>query len=358
MSLHTYFTRNMLIVIVVMVLLTGLTTCKKQSTPDPVSALSITDFETKLDDLRKQSNIPGMVGGIVRDGQVVWIRNYGYENIAQQKQVTNATIFHLASLTKTFASTVIIQLVKESKIDLNAPVSDYGVSLSESDTVRVIHLLTHTSEGVPGSHYKYNGDRYSLLSTVIQSASAATFHQLAAERITRPLGLQNTAPSDMQLAALDGFDTIRLKQNTAQGYGSNGIQTVDYPKGFSTAAGLISNIDDMLKYAAAFDGNLLLTDDLKAKVFSPMISNDGKTLPYGLGWFIQQMEGIKITWHYGYWVGMSSLIIRVPEKRLSFVLMANSDMLSAPYPLGNGDIWVSPYAKQFLKSFVLAGAKL
>jgi CubicO group peptidase (beta-lactamase class C family) len=121
---------------------------------------------------------------------------------------------------------------------------------------------------------------------------------------------------------------------------------------------MISNIDDMLKYAAAYDGNQLLTDELKLKVFSPMISNDGKTLPYGLGWFIQQKEGIEFDWHYGYWIGMSSLIIRVPGKKMSFVLMANSDMLSAPYPLGNGDIWVSPYAKEFLKSFVLAGAKL
>jgi hypothetical protein len=78
---------------------------------------------------------------------------------------------------------------------------------------------------------------------------------------------------------------------------------VDYPKIFSTAAGLISNIDDMLKYATAYDGNLLLTDDLKAKVFSPMISTtNGKTFPYGLGWFIQEKEGIKINWHYGYWV--------------------------------------------------------
>ena len=353
-----YFTRNLLIAPAILVLFTGFTTCKKQSLPDPVSAISIIDFETRLDNLRKKSNIPGMVAGIVRDGQVIWTMNYGYENIAQQKPVTNTTIFHLASLTKTFASTVIMQLVKENKIDLNAPVADYGITLTENGTVRVIHLLTHTSEGIPGSHYKYNGDRYSLLSNVIKYATAGTFHQLAAERITRPLGLENTAPSDMRLAALDGFDTTRLKQNTAQGYSSNGIQTVDYPKGFSTAAGLISTIDDMLKYAAAFDGNSLLTDDLKEKVFSPMISNDGKTLPYGLGWFIQQMEGIKITWHYGYWVGMSSLIVRVPEKKLSFVLMANSDMLSAPYPLGNGDIWVSPYAKEFLKSFVLAGAKL
>ncbi|MBC7873669.1 MAG: beta-lactamase family protein [Ferruginibacter sp.] len=351
-----YFAKNSVIALSMLVLFTGFTTCKKKI--DPVSAVSLADFETRLDDLRKESNIPGMVAGIVRDGQVTWTRSYGYENVAQKKLVTNATIFHLASLTKTFASTVIMQLVNENKIKLTAPVSAYGINLVESDTVRVIHLLTHTSEGVPGSHYKYNGDRYSLLSNVIQAATGKTFHQLAAERIMQPLGLENTAPGNMQFAVQDGFDTIRLKQNTAQGYGSNGIQAVDYPKNFSTAAGLISNIGDMLKYAAAFDGNLLLTDVQKAKVFSPMLSNSGKTLPYGLGWFIQQREGITINWHYGYWTGMSSLIIQVPAKKMSFILMANSDMLSAPWPLGNGDIWVSPYAREFLKSFVLAGAKL
>lgn len=47
-----------------------------------------------------------------------------------------------------------------------------------------------------------------------------------------------------------------------------------------------------------------------------------------------------------------------PFKKMTFILMANSDILSAPYPLGNGDICVSPYAKEFLKSFVLEGAKL
>ena len=351
------FTKNIFIAIVNMVLFTGFTTCKKQS-EDPVSAVSISEFETRLDGLRNQSNIPGMVAGIIKDGNTIWIKAYGSADIQRNIPVTSNTIFHLASLTKTFASTVIAQLISENKISLNDPVADYGVNLAERDTVRVIHLLTHTSEGIPGTNYKYNGDRFSLLSNVIQSATGETFHKLAKERIMQPLGLLYTAPRDMVLAAEDGFDTAGLRQNTAQGYNSNGNQMVAYPQGFSTAAGLISNINDMLQYAAAYDGNVLLTEDLKAKVFSPMISNSGKTLPYGLGWFIQQREGIKITWHYGYWVGMSSLIIRIPEKKLSFVLMANSDMLSAPYPLGNGDIWVSPYAKEFLKSFVLAGAKL
>jgi len=356
--LHFFHTKTRFVAVAILILIIGCTSCEKEPEPDPVSSASIEEFETRLDHHRLESNIPGMVAGIVRDGQVIWTKAYGYENVALQKAVTNSTIFHLASLTKTFASEVIIHLVDENSIDLNDPVSDYGITLEEDGVVRVIHLLTHTSQGVPGSQYRYNGDRYALLSNVIQSATGKSFDQQATERIMQPLGLQNTAPSDMHLAALNGFDTISLKQNTAQGYSSNGNQAVDYPKPFSTAAGLISNIDDMLIYAAAYDGYILLNDSLKEKVFSPMKANDGKTLPYGLGWFIQQREEIKITWHYGYWTGMSSLIIRVPEKKISFVLMANSDMLSAPYPLGNGDIWVSPYAKEFLKSFVLAGAKL
>ena len=182
---HTYFTRNIIIAIVIMVLLTG-SSCKKQSIPDPVSAASIGVFETRLDNLRTNSKIPGMVAGIVKNGQVFWTKSYGYENLAFQKPVTNATIFHLASLTKTFASTVIVQLAKENKIDLNVPVSNYGVTLSENGTVRVIHLLTHTSEGVPGSYYKYNGDRYSLLSNVIQSATGTIFHRHAKERTCLP----------------------------------------------------------------------------------------------------------------------------------------------------------------------------
>ena len=54
-----FSTRYTLIAIGILVLSTGFTTCKKQSIPDPVSAASISEFETRLDDLRKRSNIPG-----------------------------------------------------------------------------------------------------------------------------------------------------------------------------------------------------------------------------------------------------------------------------------------------------------
>ena len=69
-------------------LVPGFTTCKKQSTPDPVSAVSVSDFEIRLDNLRQQSNIPGMTAGIVKDGQVTWTKNYGYADIQKNIPVT------------------------------------------------------------------------------------------------------------------------------------------------------------------------------------------------------------------------------------------------------------------------------
>jgi hypothetical protein len=63
-----YFTKNIFIAIASLVLITGFTTCKKKSISDVVSAVSIAEFETRLDNFRQQSNIPGMVAGIVRDG--------------------------------------------------------------------------------------------------------------------------------------------------------------------------------------------------------------------------------------------------------------------------------------------------
>ncbi len=92
--LQIYFAKKIFIVIVNLVLLTGFATCKKQSIPDPISAVSMVDFETRLDNLRKQSNVPGMVAGIIKDGKVIWNKSYGYADIQKNLPVTNSTIFH------------------------------------------------------------------------------------------------------------------------------------------------------------------------------------------------------------------------------------------------------------------------
>jgi len=70
----------------------------------------------------------------------------------------------------------------------------------------------------------------------------------------------------------------------------------------------------------------------------------------GLGWFVQNVDGLQLVWHFGLvkdaW---SSLILKVPNRDLTFILLANSDGLSAPFGLDSADVTTSLFAKLFLK---------
>lgn len=118
----------------------------------------IKDFEKQLDALRKELKIPAISAGIVKEGKLVWARGFGFADLEAKLPATPHTPYHLASLTKTFASTVVLQLVEEGRVSLEDPVSRYAVELPSEGVIRVKHIFSHTSEGVPGERYSYNGD--------------------------------------------------------------------------------------------------------------------------------------------------------------------------------------------------------
>jgi hypothetical protein len=105
----------------------------------------------------------------------------------------------------------------------------------------------------------------------------------------------------------------------------------------------------------ALDDDVLMSRASKQILFTPTTANNGKVLPYGLGWFVQNRQGIKLVWHGGLWKPtISALFLTVPENRLAFIALATTDRLSSPYPvLGGGDVTGSPYARAFLSRFVV-----
>ena len=108
----------------------------------------------------------------------------------------------------------------------------------------------------------------------------------------------------------------------------------------------------------AVDRDALLQPATKTLAWTPTVSPSGETFPYGLGWFSTDYKGVRIIWHYGLWVANSSLIIKVPDRGLTFVVLANSDALSSPYPLGQGKLETSPWARIFLDTFVIGSLGL
>jgi len=262
-------------------------------------------FEAELESLRQQMKIPGMSAAVVKDRQVVWARGFGYADVENGVPATAETPYHLASVTKPFAALVIMMLVQDGKLSLDDPVSRYGVSLPEGEQVTVRHLMSHTSAGTPGARYQYDGNRYGLLSQVIQAATGRSFQEWLFERILQPLGMDDTAPS---LAGCTGLPFASACERVCQAIAlpymldeNLNFASGYYHNNFSTAAGLISTVTDLARLDAALDANTLVTAETKELMFTPTVSNSGRDLPYGLGWFTQQYRGDRLIWHYGQW---------------------------------------------------------
>lgn len=321
-------------------------------------AQSLEEFEIVLERIRTDLKIPGLSAAITKNGKIVWAKGFGLSNKEKSITATPETVYHLASVTKPFAATIIMQLVEENKLTLDAPASDYGVNLSAQGTIMVKHLLSHTSEGVPGSHYSYSGNRYSYLDYVMHGASGYTFCELLHERIISSLNLN--------LTSANPFSPNNCVLNTpivdklAQGYTPNGQNPLPLPTLFNSAAGLISTVIDISKFSIAVDNNILLKPETKDLMFTPFISNSGEELPHALGWFVDKNESVKVIWHYGYWDSFSALIIKVPERGLGFVILANSNRLSsASQGIGTDeDVNHSVVAQEFLNAFVDGTAQL
>jgi CubicO group peptidase (beta-lactamase class C family) len=314
-------------------------------------------FEAELDSLRVDLQIPGIAAAIVKDNEIVWSMGFGYADAQDERPATPSTPFHLASLTKPFAAVIVMQLVEQGLVSLDDPASQYGVDLEADGVIRVRHLLNHTSQGVPGSSYRYSGDRFGRLDLVIQSAAGRSFGELLVERILQPLGLRETAPNprhgDFDLTDLD---RTAFMADMAAGYDlqDGRVVPVAHPTYFGAAAGLVASAEDMARLSIAIDERRFLEPETWDSVFTPAVSNSGVTLPYGLGWFIYEHEGAVLQWHYGLWDSNSSLIVRAPEQGLTFVVLANTNMLSRAYGLGvDANVMRSDVARLFVESYVL-----
>ena len=331
------------------------------SNPTEPVARSIEEFDRRLESLRQQSHIPAISVAISEHQRVAWSRGYGIADLSTNRTATDTTVYHFASLTKPFASAILLQLSEEGRISLDDPVANYGIVLPSPGVIRIRHLLSHTSSGTPGTKYSYDGDRFSLLDSVVARATGGSFATELVRRILQPLALTRTAPNPAAAAfTASGLDLSTYQANLARGYRyANGTYSATaYPTNFSTAAGLTGSVLDLAAFSMALDRGDVISQASRDLAFAPTISLAGDTLPYGLGWFSTTYKGERIVWHYGLWTAISSLIIKVPSRGLTFVVLANTDALSSSYPLAAGRLDTSPWARAFLDAFVFGTAQL
>lgn len=355
----------------------------------------IQTFEQKIESLREELNIPGISVAILQGEEIILEKGFGYADVENKMPATENTPYHIASLTKPFAAAIIMQLVEENKLNLDSEMKDvlkdialpplplddrphqgyasacdrmielqndnsYPIAFllhdfnCNTEQITVRHHLTHTSQGIPGEKYQYNGLLYAFLTFVVEAASGENLKEQLVKKIIEPLEMTGTFPGNSDNA------NIQVLKDCAKPYqvdkeGSPVLSNFDYAEGaIYASAGMISTVLDLAKFDIAMDQNLLVSGESKEEMFTSTLSNSGQPLPYGLGWFVQVYEGIKLIWHYGYEPGAySSLILKIPEEETTLILLANSDGASASFGLGEGNVLNSPFAAEFIDLFIM-----
>ena len=325
-------------------------------------------FERQVDELYKLLQIPGVSAAIVKDQKLLWAKGFGFADLEKRIPAAPDTVYSIASLTKPFAATLVMQLVEQGKLDLDEPISHYSSDFKD-DSVKIKHLLTHTSNGTPGERYQYDGNRFDYLTAVIEKKTGKSLREVFVTTFLDPLAMSNSVPGPDTVEAaekwrpllgggnLDRYATSLSK--VAQPYtlyGDSDVIPAPFPgKGFfGAAAGLLSTVLDLAKFDAAIDEHVLLKKETQERAWTPFVSSSGQRLPYGLGWFVTAHHGLKLIWHYGHWgTGFSSVYLKVPEKNLTLIVLANSEALADHQFQVGEDIASNVFACAFLRLFVL-----
>jgi len=314
-------------------------------------------FAFELATLKEYFQIPGLSVLVKEGNQIIYEDYLGKADYKNSIPLDSTVTFPIASLTKIFSAIVIFQLEAEGKLSLEDPISKYAPSYNFSDAIKVKHILSHTSQGEEIGQHFYYSNRFSLITNVIEKTDNQSFEISIKNRIIDKLGLKNTyllkdasqLTKENRKIAAPYFLGGEMKNGFLSKEAREGV--IEY--GFSSSSGITSTVKDLAIFDNAFNNNELISKTSKSKMFQAF--NDKS--PYGLGIFSQEFLGEKLVWGYGQYDCYSSLLLKIPNKDLTFLLMANNNLLSDPARLINGDVTTSLFALSFLKNYVFKTIK-
>jgi len=317
------------------------------------STASADDLDDFVNAAIKQRNIPGAAIAVVKDG--VLIRTGGYGLAERDRGIAPGpdTVFRIGSLSKQFIATGIMLLVQDGRLAVGNRLDMYLSEVPRAwHDITLRHLLTHTSGlrreapasdlskaqpdidlirsayGVPlqwrpGDKYDYSNLGYYLLAEVITRVSGTPWHEFIARRVFAPLGMTRTTTTS---------EGDRLP-NRASGYAwRDGTWSAAPPLvALRPSGAFVSTASDLARWAAALDGDRVLSQTSKAEMWKPVRMNDGGTFPYGFGWELDDfppgghVTGVPMIRHEGTIPGFRPGFTRLPAQRLTVIVLTNLD---------------------------------
>ena len=318
---------------------------------------------------RIRFDVPGCAVLVVADGEVVLAEGFGSRDVDRNLPVTAQTIFPIGSSTKTFTAAVCASLVDEGRLEWDRPVREYLPGFRMSDPVATEQLtvrdcLSHRS-GLPRHDliwyaaagggldrddliaalrhlppskpfrqtFQYNNLLFTTAGHLAGTVSGGTFESAVQQQLLDPLGMTRTNFSVVETEADADHATpyVRAIGETA---------TKEVPFAGLTLAGPAGNINSSVEDMTAWvltllgkgvgDRPPLLSDAVLADLRTPTMPlpaaspvSVGSAVGYGLGLFIADYRGHRVTHHGGNIDGFSSQVLTVPSAGIGVVVLTN-----------------------------------
>ncbi len=296
---------------------------------------------------------------VADQGKVIYKKGFGMANMEWDIPNAPDTKHRLGSITKQFTGMLILQLVADGKLDLQAPITKYVPDYPKAtgDKITTHHLLTHTSgipnytsfprffqdesrnpytpdefvkkfadkdlDFEPGERFSYSNSGYFLLGVIVEKLSGKTYEEMLHEKIFKPLQMNDS-----------GYDNhADILKNRATGYEKqgNGYMNSNYlDMSIPYAAGsLYSTAEDLYKWDQALYTNKLLSQKYIDLYFKPQIPAFGNS-HYAYGWGVgynkigKSKDSIYTIGHGGGINGFNTNISRATSDKSLVVLLSNA----------------------------------
>ncbi|MGD9629551.1 MAG: serine hydrolase domain-containing protein [Pyrinomonadaceae bacterium] len=317
-------------------------------------------IEQKVEARRSELNIPGMSLAIVKDGRVVYSKGLGFKDLENKRPVTPDTQFAIGSATKAFTALTVLLAQDEGKLSLDDSPKKllpyFKMYDPETDSkITIRDLLSHSSglnrtdlamitgrldrneliqvaaQAKPTAKlrekFQYQNLMFTAAGEIAAVAEKKAWEKLVPERIFRPLGMRNSTMSIAQM---------QKTKDRSFGYSYNfdtkETQKLPYREiaEVAPAGSINSSAADMAKWitfileGGSVNGKRLVSEKGFSEWLKPQmkITPDGK-MSYGLGWFLQEWNGLKVAQHGGNIDGFNSMVAMIPEKKIGFVMLTN-----------------------------------
>ena len=327
---------------------------------DPKVTAQIGLFSAWLEGQIAIRGLPGAVVGVVSDQDLIWSRGFGHADVDAARPMQSDTRFRMASHSKLFTATAIMQLREEGKVRLDDPVTDYlpwfgfGLAAPDDPPITIEHLLTHSS-GLPreaGSHWsdldfptsgevrelmahrqaafspevrwKYSNLAYTIAGMVVEEISGMSWADYLQQNIFDPLGMSSSSVDREDPKMATGYGRRMLD-------GSREVFPFVDARGMAAATGLTSTVEDMARFVSAQfrtgsrgKDRVLRTASLREMHRVRMLENDW-TRGQGIGFSVRRIDDKLYVGHGGGYPGYTTNTNIQLDSKVGVIVLTNTN---------------------------------